>query len=994
MTYTATVRGGPGGVTDIAGNPLAANVSSSFSTPAACPCTLYGPTDAPLGGAAQDQPLEVGVKLQADEDGWLSSLRFYKQANNTGTHVGHVWSASGELLAEVEFTGETASGWQQQELPSPIPIARDTTFVVSYHSSAGFFAFSPGAMALGVHRAPLHAPADSAVGGNGVYRYGASGFPNTSWNATSYWVDATFERTRPPDTRAPKVASTSPAAQATGVALSSKVKVVFDEPLNPSTVNAGAITLKDGSGAAVVATVTYNEQTRTATLSPLSPLVLGKEYTARVLTGSAGVTDLSGNRLAADKVWSFRTPAACPCTVFKSDRRTSGLGRDDQPVEVGMKIRSDEDGYITGAAVLQAGEQHRHARGPPLVRHRHAARRGHVHERDRLRVADGRPAEPRARGQEHHLHRLVPLEQRQVRLRSGVLHERRGQRPDEGACERRRRRQRGLPLRPERLPGAPPSTPRTTGSTRASTGPCRRIPAGPRSPSTSPPAGSIDLDRGTQVSASFDEPLRATSVSAATFTLRDAGGAAVPADVTYDDQTHTARLVPQAPLAWGTTYTATVKSGASGITDAAGNPLSTDRTWSFTTATQSPAEGPGGPILLMGAGTDRFASYYAEILRGEGLNEFSTADGPVTAQALAGKTVVILGAVSVTDAEVTVLQNWVAGGGNLIAMRPDKKLAGLLGLSDAGGTLANGYMKVDQGSASGAGIDPQTLQFHGTADRYTLSGAQEIAGLYSDAVTETANPAVTLRDVGSGGGQAASFAYDLARSVVYTRQGNPAWAGQKRDGTPNGIRSVDLFYGAKAGDIQPDWVDPARIDVPQADEQQRLLANLITEMNRDSAPLPRLWYLPRGEKAAVILTGDDHSIGLDQRVLRPAQGHRRRAAPWRIGSVPARRHTFTPTRPCRTFRRLATRPTGSSWPCTSRPAARTTRRSRSRTTSPLSSGRSAHPGRASSPRSRTAPTASSGVTGPLRRRPSAATAFASTPTTTTTGRRPGSASRV
>ena len=42
-----------------------------------------------------------------------------------------------------------------------------------------------------------------------------------------------------------------------------------------------------------------------------------------------------------------------------------------------------------------------------------------------------------------------------------------------------------------------------------------------------------------------------------------------------------------------------------------------------------------------------------------------------------------------------------------------------------------------------------------------------------------------------------------------------------------------------------------KIDVPQADEQQRLLANLITEMNLDKAPLPRFWYLPRGEKAAV-----------------------------------------------------------------------------------------------------------------------------------------------
>ena len=264
---------------------------------------------------------------------------------------------------------------------------------------------------------------------------------------------------------------------------------------------------------------------------------------------------------------------------------------------------------------------------------------------------------------------------------------------------------------------------------------------------------------------------------------------------------------------------------------------------------------------MVSSPSDPFGRYYAEILRGEGLNEFSVENGPVTAGMLSGKQVVILGAGSVTDAEVAALTTWVQGGGNLIAMRPDKKLAGLLGLSDAGGTLANGYMKVDQGSASGAGIDDQTLQFHGTADRYGLNGASEIATLFSDAVTQTSNPAVTLRDVGSGGGQAAAFTYDLARSVVYTRQGNPAWAGQKRDSSASWIRATDLFYGAKAGDVQPDWVDPARFDVPQADEQQRLLANLITEMNLDKAPLPRLWYLPRGEKAAVVLTPDDHATG-------------------------------------------------------------------------------------------------------------------------------------
>jgi hypothetical protein len=191
-------------------------------------------------------------------------------------------------------------------------------------------------------------------------------------------------------------------------------------------------------------------------------------------------------------------------------------------------------------------------------------------------------------------------------------------------------------------------------------------------------------------------------------------------------------------------------------------------------------------------------------------------------------------------------------------MRPDKQLAGLLGLTDANATLGEAYMRVDATAPPGTGITSVTMQYHGTADRYTLSGATAVATLYSNATTATANPAVTLRAVGSNGGHAAAFTYDLARSVVYTRQGNPAWAGQERDGVA-GIRPDDLFYGARAGDVQPDWVDTSKIAIPQADEQQRLLVNLITLMERDRLPLPRFWYLPRGEQAVVVMSGDDHS---------------------------------------------------------------------------------------------------------------------------------------
>jgi hypothetical protein len=276
-----------------------------------------------------------------------------------------------------------------------------------------------------------------------------------------------------------------------------------------------------------------------------------------------------------------------------------------------------------------------------------------------------------------------------------------------------------------------------------------------------------------------------------------------------------------------------------------------------------PGQGTGGPILVITNSGDPFSRYLAEILQGEGLNAFDVVDLNALTQAqLNGHQVAVLAQTPVTDAQVAQLTSWVEGGGDLVALRPDAKLGPLLGLGADGGDLAEGYIKVDTGSAPGTGITGATMQFHGTADRHTLAaGTRAVAMLYANSTAATPDPAVTLRNVGPNGGQAAAFTYDLTRSVVWTRQGNPAWAGDKRDGQIDPTRPDDLFFGAKAGDIQPDWVDRDKIAIPQADEQQRLLANLVTEMSRDRLPLPRFWYLPRGEKAAVVLTGDDHGTG-------------------------------------------------------------------------------------------------------------------------------------
>jgi len=381
--------------------------------------------------------------------------------------------------------------------------------------------------------------------------------------------------------------------------------------------------------------------------------------------------------------------------------------------------------------------------------------------------------------------------------------------------------------------------------------------------SVNPISGASGVSAGTTLTVTFSEAMKASTVSTSTILLRDGSNAVVPATVSYNSAAQAATLTPSASLQAATTYTATAKGGSGGLADVAGNTMSADFTWTFKTAGSYGAlgGGPGGPILVVSNTTNSFSRYYAEILVTEGFNEFAIADiSSVSSATLAQYDVVILGQTALTSSQVSLFTDWVNGGGKLIAMRPDKQLAGLLGLADAGSTLSQGYLLVNTASGPGMGIVGQTIQFHGTADGYTLASGSSLATLYTDAQTATANPAVTLRAVGSSGGQAAAFTYDLAQSVVYTRQGNPAWAGQTRDGlTP--VRPDDLFYGAASFDPQPDWVDLNNVAIPQADEQQRLLANMVISMNSSKKLLPRFWYFPHGYQAVIVMTGDDHANG-------------------------------------------------------------------------------------------------------------------------------------
>ena len=278
----------------------------------------------------------------------------------------------------------------------------------------------------------------------------------------------------------------------------------------------------------------------------------------------------------------------------------------------------------------------------------------------------------------------------------------------------------------------------------------------------------------TTITATFDEAVTGTVLTVAP----TAGGTNIAGSVTYEAGTFSATFVPSTPLAYSTSY----EIVATGAQDLAGNTMA-PASWTFTTEVAPPPPpsiGPGGPIGVITSASNPFSTYFAEILRGEGLNAFATLDvAELSANTLSQFTTVLVGNVGLTAQQVSELTTWVEAGGNLIASRPDTKLAPLLGLTPAGSTLAEGYIKVDATKPAGAGIVTETMQFHGTADRYTLTDANAVATLYSTASSATSNPAVTLRAVGTNGGHAAAFTYDLATIHRLHAPGQPCMGGSR-----------------------------------------------------------------------------------------------------------------------------------------------------------------------------------------------------------------------
>jgi len=131
----------------------------------------------------------LGLQFYADVPGLVTGVRFYKGPHNLGTHVGTLWSGAGAKLAEIAFSGESASGWQQANFATPVNIAANTPYVISYLAPQGSYPFDSNFSWSSPHTGPLHVSGSSP----GVFSF-ASGvsFPTNSYLSGNYWVDVVF----------------------------------------------------------------------------------------------------------------------------------------------------------------------------------------------------------------------------------------------------------------------------------------------------------------------------------------------------------------------------------------------------------------------------------------------------------------------------------------------------------------------------------------------------------------------------------------------------------------------------------------------------------------------------------------------------------------------------------------------------------------------------------------------------------------------------------
>lgn len=338
--YTVTISGAK----DTSGQSMLGpytylfTTSRAFESGGTCPCALW-PDIAPPGVSDQSDPTpaELGVRFTPTQDGSITGIRFYKLPDNSGTHTGSLWTSNGTQLATGTFTNESSTGWEQLDFSTPVPVSAGTTYVASYHTSAGHYALTSNGLSSPVTSGPLTAQANG-----GVYAYGSAGtFPSNSANGSNFWVDVVY--TTPSGTFSPQVSAVTPSSGSPGNPVTVAPTATFSQAVVPSTAS---FTLTTQSGSAVQGTVSFNSAGTVATFAPASALAPDTTYTATV----SGAQDAFGTPMSSPYSWSFTTAGSqCPCSIWPNTAQPSVTSSTDTgSVSVGVKFTADVNGWVAG----------------------------------------------------------------------------------------------------------------------------------------------------------------------------------------------------------------------------------------------------------------------------------------------------------------------------------------------------------------------------------------------------------------------------------------------------------------------------------------------------------------------------------------------------------------------------------------------------------------------------------------------------------------------
>jgi hypothetical protein len=278
--------------------------------------------------AGDSNAVNLGVKFTVAESGSITGVRFYKSAQNTGTHVGSLWTQGGTRLAQVTFTDETANGWQTATFSSPVSVSAGTTYVASYHAPNGRYSVSSQGLSSTVTNGPLTAPSSGSSGGNGVYAYGPTpAFPSNSFNATNYHVDVNYASAPPPG--APTgVTATAGQRSAT---------VSWTAPTTGGAPTSYTVTPRIDGVAQTPKTITG---TPPATSTTVTDLTAGTAYTFTVRAANGGGTGPESAPSGAVTPTAAAPPGAPTGVTARADTKSANVSWSAPATDGGSAITS------------------------------------------------------------------------------------------------------------------------------------------------------------------------------------------------------------------------------------------------------------------------------------------------------------------------------------------------------------------------------------------------------------------------------------------------------------------------------------------------------------------------------------------------------------------------------------------------------------------------------------------------------------------------------